>query len=177
MLSSLYIYSNDNLRFKCEYEMYNKINFSNGKKIVVDIDVNNNIKYITGKEILNKLDSKEPSIIYFGYPECPWCRSVISALVDVVNENKINNFYYADLNSIDSSTINKIKIRLDEYLDNNEEGIKTLYVPDVYFIKDGDIKFHHVANVSGYKDPFTKMNDEKVNELKNIYLEGINLIK
>lgn len=176
-LLGIYIYSNDNLRFKYEYEMYNKINFSNGKRIIVDIDVNNNIKYITGKEILNKLDSEDASIIYFGYPECPWCRSVISTLVDVTIENKINNFYYVDLNLIDNSTISKLKIKLDEYLDNNEEGIKTLYVPDVYFIKDGDIKFHHVANVSGYKDPFTKMTDEQVKELKNIYLEGINLIK
>ena len=95
----------------------------------------------------------------------------------MVKENKISNFYYVDVHKIDEDTIKKIKIRLDEYLDNNEEGIKTLYVPDVYFIKDGDIKFHHIANVSGYEDPFTKMTDEQVKELKSIYLEGINLIK
>ena len=177
MLFGIYIYSRDNLRFKFEYEMYNFFSFSNGKKIITEIDMDNNIKYITGKDILNKLDSEEATIIYFGYPYCPWCRSVISTLVDVVKENKISNFYYVDVHKIDDDTIKKIKIRLDEYLDNNEEGIKTLYVPDVYFIKDGDIKFHHIANVSGYKDPFTKMTDEQVKELKSIYLEGINLIK
>lgn len=177
MLFGFYIYQNDNLRFKYEYEMYNYVSFSNGKKISVDIDRNNNIKYITGKDILNKLDNEEPTIIYFGYPYCPWCRSVISTLVDIVIENKISNFYYVDVNSVDSSTISKLKIKLDDYLDYNEEGVKTLYVPDIYFIKDGDIKFHHVSNVEGYKDPFREMTDNQVKDLENIYQEGIDLIK
>lgn len=177
MLFGIYIYSNDNLRFKYEYEMYNYVSFSNGKKISVDIDRNNKIKYITGKEILNKLDNEEPTIIYFGYPYCPWCRSVISNLVDIVTENKISNFYYVDVNNVDAGTISKIKIRLDKYLDYNDEGVKTLYVPDVYFIENGDIKFHHVSNIESYKDPFTKMTDERIKELKSIYQSGIDLIK
>lgn len=173
----MFIYFNDNLRFKYEYEILNLFKYENGKKIKVNIDKDNNIKYIYGKEVLNKLESKEGTIIYFGYSDCPWCRSIISTLTDVVIENKIDNFYYVNVKKIDNFTISQIKIKLDDYLKINDEGIKTLYVPDVYFIKDGDIKYHYASNVDSVKNPYKKMNKEQKNELKNVYQNGINMIK
>lgn len=173
----MFIYFNDNLRFKYEYEILNLFKYDNGKKIKVNIDKDNNIKYIYGKEVLNKLESKEETIIYFGYSDCPWCRSIISTLTDVVIENKIDNFYYVNVKKIDNFTISQIKIKLDDYLKINDEGIKTLYVPDVYFIKDGDIKYHYISNVDSVKNPYKKMNKEQINELKNVYQNGINMFK
>jgi len=130
-----------------------------------------------GKELLNKLESKESTVIYFGYSDCPWCRSIISTLTDVVIENNIDNFYYVNVKKIDKSTVNKIKIKLNDYLEENDNGIKTLYVPDVYFIKDGDIKYHYLSNIDSVKNPYKKMNEEQIKELKDIYQNGIDMIK
>ena len=173
----MFIYFNDNLRFKYEYEILNLFKYENGKKIKVNINKDNNIKYIYGKELLNKLESKESTIIYFGYSDCPWCRSIISTLTDVVIENNIDNFYYVNVKKIDKSTVNKIKIRLNDYLEENDNGIKTLYVPDVYFIKDGDIKYHYLSNIDSVKNPYKKMNEEQIKELKDVYQNGIDMIK
>lgn len=177
LLLVIYIYFNDNYKFKFEYEIYNYFKFSNGKKLIVEIPSDNNIKYLNGKDILDKLKNKDATIIYFGYSYCPWCRSIINPLVEIVNENKIDNFYYVNVKKMDSSVINELKNTLDNYLKYDEEGIKKLYLPDVYFVKDGDIKYHYISNIESYLDPFVKMSDEEKKELKEIYQKGINLIK
>ena len=58
----------------------------------------------------------------------------------------------------------------------DNDGNKRLYVPDVYFIKDGKIVYHHLGSVDSYKDAFKGMNNKQLKELKNIYQEGIDLI-
>ena len=168
----IYIYSNDNLKFKFEYELYNNISYDNGKKIKANIPFDNNVTYVKEKDLESVLTSGN-RVIYFGYTTCPWCRNIVSPLVEVINDNNLDKLYYVDVHSVNAKSVYDI---LDEYLEFDNDGNKRLYVPDVYFIKDGKIVYHHLGSVDSYKDAFKGMNDKQLNELKNIYQEGIDLI-
>lgn len=168
----IYIYSNDNLKFKFEYELYNNISYDNGKKIKAKIPFDNNVTYVKEKDLESVLTSGD-RVIYFGYTTCPWCRNIVSPLVEVINDNNLDKLYYVDVHSVNAKSVYDI---LDEYLEFDNDGNKRLYVPDVYFIKDGRIVYHHLGSLDSYKDAFKGMNNKQLNELKSIYQEGIDLI-
>ena len=168
----IYIYSNDNLKFKFEYELYNNISYDNGKKIKAKIPFDNNVSYVKEKDLESVLTSGD-RVIYFGYTTCPWCRNIVSPLVEVINDNNLDKLYYVDVHSVNAKSVYDI---LDEYLEFDNDGNKRLYVPDVYFIKDGRIVYHHLGSLDSYKDAFKGMNNKQLNELKSIYQEGIDLI-
>lgn len=168
----IYIYSNDNLKFKFEYELYNNISYDNGKKIKAKIPFDNNVSYVKEKDLESVLTSGD-RVIYFGYTTCPWCRNIVSPLVEVINDNNLDKLYYVDVHSVNAKSVYDI---LDEYLEFDNDGNKRLYVPDVYFIKDGRIVYHHLGSLDSYKDAFKGMNNKQLNELKSIYQEGIDLM-
>lgn len=162
----------DSYHFKLEYEFYNNFAYENGKYIKVSIPWDNNIDILKEKEVLSTLES-ETGIFYFGYPDCPWCRNIVEVLVSVSNELDVP-IYYIDVHKLkDSGTLISY---LSDYLTETEDGSKKLYVPDVYFVKDGEIMMHHVSTVESYKNPYLGMNDEQKEELASIYKEGISLM-
>jgi len=177
MIFACIVISNDNLRFKFDYESLNKIPYENGRKIPVSIPFNNHIKYIKGKEIIDTLKTKS-GIVYFGYNSCPWCRNVIGLLIETAKENNIKPIYYADIHHAIDDVKEELKEYLDEYLRVDEEtGEKVLAVPDVYFIKNGKIIGHHISTVKSYKNPYKGMNDKQKQELKGIYQDIIKEMK
>lgn len=112
----------DSLKFKEEYEMlngtvaYGKVKYNN-----IKISEKNPIKYSNYEEILNIIKSGN-GIIYLGFPECPWCRSILPVLFDVANDNKINTIYYLNIkNERDSLVVEdgKLVYELDD--DGNEK--------------------------------------------------------
>lgn len=174
LLIALYFNSKDNFRFKFEYEIVNKIELTNGKKIKVDIPIENRIKYIKSDKELLDFFKNETGIIYFGYSTCPWCRNALPVLIDSIIENDIQTLYYVDIHAFDFSKIHKELYEiLDEYLKVTDDGEKVLAVPDVYALKNGKIVGHHRGCVEGYKNPYKGMTDKQITELKKIYTDMI----
>ena len=54
------------------------------------------------------------------------------------------------------------------YLLENDNGEKTLYVPDVYFVKDGKIIGNHLSTVDSQTDPYTPLTEGQIKELELI---------
>ena len=80
----------DAMKFKKEYESLNgQINSSNKKYMDVEISVKNPIQYASYEEIVNLLKSGT-GVIYFGFPECPWCRNAVPVLLEAAKELNIN---------------------------------------------------------------------------------------
>lgn len=169
------IFVNDELRFKLSYEYINYMEYDNGKTIKVNIPLNNNIKYLQDDEIIDFLKSGT-GIIYFGYNTCPWCRNIIEILLETANEKDVNTIYYVNTHDDLSKIKDELYELLDEYLKEDDKLNKRLSVPDVYFVKNGKIITHHVGTVDGYKNPYSGMNDSQINELKDIYKRGIEMI-
>lgn len=170
LIIGIYCYSKDNIRLKLDYEMINQVELSKNKKIKVNIPINNHVKYIkSGKELINVFKSGT-GIIYMGYETCPWCRNALPVLIDSIISNDVKNFYYFDIHNVSIKDVkDELYEILDSYLKVNDEGNKVIAVPDVYALKNGKIVSHHRGCVDGYKNPYNKMNDEQVKELKNIY--------
>lgn len=156
----------DSLKFKNEYEELNnkKTNYGDYYYRSLDIDSDNPIIYKSAKEVLNMIDNKESFAIYFGFADCPWCRSVVETMISVSEELNISNIYYVDVKDIrDVLKINdngevitskegtddyyklldKLSNILDDYILTSKEGkevntnTKRIYAPNIVAVVDG----------------------------------------
>lgn len=168
MTFGIYQYlKSDGEKFKAEYEALNNENVN------INISKNNPIKYVTLDEVFDIIQNKT-GVIYFGFPGCPWCRNMIPVLFEVAKNNNIDTIYYFNPRNVkksDNDEYNKLKEILNEYLFEDENGQKVLYVPDVYFIKDGKIVGHHLGTVDSQEDPTISLTEEEKNELLDIFNE------
>lgn len=193
----------DSEKFKEEYESLNGQTTSSGNSYLnVTIDKNNVIKYASIEEIIDIIDNKT-GVIYLGYPECPWCRNIVSPLLEAADSTSIDTIYYLNMHdirdkkSLDSDgnviteeegndkykdLLNSLDSILEEYIltDSNGNEVKTgekrIYVPLVVFVKDGEIVGYHANTVESQTDPYTPLTEEEKEELINIYKENIKLI-
>ena len=85
---------NDSLKFKEEYEGFNGEKNDYFEYRNLSITEKNPIIYSSAEEIVQKIENEETFIVYFGDPECPWCRSVIEQAINSANENGISKIYY-----------------------------------------------------------------------------------
>ena len=182
---------NDSMKFKEEYESLNeKENESTGKEYLkVSIKENNPIKYATYSEIKNIITSGT-GVIYFGFPECPWCRNAVPVLLEAAEDNGIDKVYYFNALDIrdkkhldengnivvdDEGTkeykelVELLYDYLDVYSGLNDDTIKRLYFPTVIFVKNGKIIGNHSGTVESQTDPSIVLNENEHNELKKIY--------
>lgn len=190
-------------KFKNEYESLNGQTSQSGKKYLnVEIEKDNIIKYVSISELLDVIKN-ETGVIYLGFPECPWCRNAVPALLEAANSTSIETIYYLnmfdvrDKLSLDNDgnivteiedakgytdLLNALDTILDDYVISDEDGneVKTgekrIYVPLVIFVRDGEIVDYHADTVSSQTDPYVALTNEEKNELINIYKEKINKI-
>lgn len=104
--------SEDAKKFKQEYEALNGNVSSSGTAIrTVNIKEDNPFVYSTVEDIIKKIDNGETFIVYFGFPNCPWCRSVIEKAIEVANKENIKTVYYINIRN-----------------DKNEEILRDKYI-------------------------------------------------
>ncbi len=194
VITGLYFLLNketDNIKFKQEYESLNS------KKGYLDIEIpkDNNIKYVSFDELMDVLEDGT-GIIYFGFPECPWCRNALPVLLEAAKENEIQNVYYFNAKSIRDDKelkdgkivtnkegtkeyyelVDRLKDNLGVYEGLEDDSIKRLYFPTVVFVMGGKVVGTHIGTVDSQKDPSKHLTKKQKQELLNIYNENINKI-
>lgn len=184
----------DEKSFKKEYERYNGYTNpgSDKKYFDVNIEEKNGIKYLDDDEVIDMLQNKT-GIIYFGFPTCPWCRSMIEVLLDAKDStNQKNIYYYNALDIRDEKVLEDGKVKTTKkgkknyykildilgdkasvYEELEDESIKRLYFPTVVFVRNGKIVDIHISTVDSQEDPYKKLNKKQKAELKKIYTRGI----
>lgn len=146
-------------RFKLEYENFNdKTSLSFEKPYPkVNIDIHNNIEYISGKEMIDIVKNKT-GVILLAYPECIKMRMIMDTFLDTCNKMGIEKIYYLSSYSIrdekvkEKDSINTLRKATKEYnqllelfgnkaVDYKEidDGSKRIYFPTIIFVKDGKI--------------------------------------
>ncbi len=186
-------YTNDEIDFKDEYENVNGYELTQDYILKnVDIDIDNNVKYISDNEILD-LFKNGTNVIYFGWADCNWCRSIVPVLIDVIKEENVKTLYYYDFKSLRNSYENNIdeeKVKLYEDIikiigkdvesvfgeDSVRKDEKKILAPTVIFIKDGKYFGLHVKSVDSHVNSTDDLNQEQIIELKAIYKSFINQI-
>ena len=191
-------YTDDEKKFKEEYESLNGTKSKTGKKVMdITIPKDNNMKYITSKEVIDILKNKT-GVIYFGFPECPWCRSAIPVLINAAKCECLDEIYYfnalsiRDIKHLDENgeiVVDKegtedyyeiVKIlgdKLSSYEGLNDDSIKRLYFPTVVFVRDGEVVDIHISTVDSQKDPYKALTKDEKQELLKQYESGINKMK
>lgn len=145
--------------------------FSNEYSVSKD----NPFKYIDIDEVLNIIENKS-GIIFFGNSDCEWCSETATILTEALAYKNVENAYYYNPKAIrekNTKKYQKLIELLKDYLPFDEEGNPYLYLPDIYFIKNGEIIGHNndTATMSGTVDEALTTKTKR--ELKNKYLELI----
>lgn len=188
----------DEEKFEQEYEKLNgKTNDSDVEYKTIDIPTKNKVEYINAKEVIEILEGKT-GVIYFGFPECPWCRNALPVLMEAVKESNIDKIYYYNALSIrdkkhldddgkivvdEKGTKDYQRIlellgdKADVYDGLEDESIKRLYFPTVVFVREGKVISLHTSTVESQTDSSKELTKKQTKELKQIYLDGINEVK
>jgi thiol-disulfide isomerase/thioredoxin len=138
----------------------------------IKVDENNPMVYKTPEQIIDII-KKGTGIIYFGFPDCPWCQNAVPVLIDIAKEMDIDQIYYLDPKEIrvnDTDSYKEIVKLLGDNLTADENGNKRLYVPDVYFVSGGKIVGHHFKTVDTQTNPSENpLTEVQKTELRDIY--------
>ena len=146
--------NNDAYKFKKEYESINNKDNGHGKKYrKLNISEDNPFVYATAEEILEKVNKQETFIVYFGFKECPWCRSIIEELIHSAKDKKVDKIYYVDV----------LNIRDTKEIDQNGNIITT---------KEGTLAYMTLLNQFSEVLSEYKVNDTSMEE-KRIYAPNV----
>lgn len=177
--------------FKLEYESLN------GKNDYIDVNIpsDNNIVYADYEQIFDILDGT--GVIYFGYPECLWCRNAVPVLIEAAKEAEVDQIYYLNNNEDrDTKTLkdgkvvtekegtdnyNKLLEKLGDkastYEGLEDNSIKRLYFPTLVVVKNGEITDYIEGTVDSQKDPQKPLNEKQKKELKDKYTKAMKKLK
>ena len=178
-------YTVEEIKFKDEYETLNGTDYGSSTLKNITIDSDNNVKYISDEEIIAELTSGT-KVIYLGWPECNWCRTMLPTLVKTLIKNEINTLYYYNFKTLRTEYEegkNKEKVKIYEDIleiigeditstfaeDSNKSGEKKILAPTVIFIKDGKYIGLHVKTVDSQEKSTDLLNKDQINELGSIY--------
>lgn len=166
-LNNEFINNNDAIKFKEEYEVLNNKDTGYGEKYKkINISIKNPVIYSNYDEIIDIIKHKT-GIIYLGFPECPWCRTALPVLFDVLKDNNINKLNYLNiLNERDSFTIEDNQLVYSK--NENGEEIK------------GTKEYHELLNIlDEHLSNYTLELDGKIYETgeKRIYAPSVIFVK
>ena len=186
----------DALKFKEEYEKNNGVKNEkyNVTTRTVNIPEDNPMVYATAEEIIKKIDNKETFVVYFGFSDCPWCRSVIEELIHVAQDLKVEKVYYVDVkelrdvkeldenNNVVTSKegdehykklLEQLDSVSDDYTltdkDGNEvsAGEKRIYAPNVVGVANGKPTELETGESEKLINPYDELTDEMRTETYN----------
>lgn len=176
----------DAVKFKKEYENINNKETENKehKYRELNISKDNPFVYATADEIVKKIDNKESFIVYFGFKECPWCRSVLEEMIHAAKDKNVKTIYYVDVKDIRDvkelagdgevktvkkgtkgymALVDKLGNVLDEYTLTNKDdeeievGEKRIYAPNLVSVSNGEALQLEDGISDDLKDPYSKL--------------------
>ena len=185
----------DAVKFKEEYESINNDKIEGSDNVVRELNIpeDNPFVYASANDIVTMMDNNETFVVYFGFAECPWCRSVLPTLIEVSEELNLDKIYYVDVSEIrdkldvddDGNVVvvkegsegylgllNRLEKVLDDYTltyedEKVEMGEKRIYAPNVVSIVNGEAKELETGISDEQDDAYMKLTDDMKKETYN----------
>ena len=186
-------------RFKEKYEALNgSLNARGDERQTIYIPEDNPMIFATAAEIVELVESGT-GVIYFGFPECPWCRTAVPILIDAAAELGIETIFYLnmtlerDIRSIDAEgnivvdregtpeyqrlqellyDILMIYVLVDAEGNVVDTGERRIYVPFILVVRNGTVLASHFYTLPIQDEtPFMIFDESQRQELLEIYLE------
>lgn len=133
---------------------------------------NNNFVFKSVEDTIKQLESGT-GVIYFGFPECPWCQKYVEYLDQVTRQHNIKVTYYniRQIRTDNTPEYQKIVNLLKNHsLDTDKNGQPRIFVPELVVVKDGKIlsRDNSTALNSSDKDgtPTEWWNKERIASIK-----------
>ena len=133
-------------------------------------------------QIINILE-KGTGVVYLGFPECPWCQAYVPYVEEVAKKVGIDKVYYFNIledRKNNSEKYQKIVKILNEYIPNDEEGNKRVFVPALIIVKEGKILLFNdetSLDTKGYEIPEDYWKNEGSEDLKLLFEKAFNEVK
>lgn len=160
--------------FLDNYDYYDISDYDGFKNYTRDLK----FKSVTVKDIDKAIKDGESFVLYCGFKNCPWCNSMIAVLNDTAIQ------YGCDIAYLDTRKDPSWSSNMDiddydlfvkyfgDYLDTDSDGKKHLYVPHVFFIKDGVVVAEHPGTVPGHENASDDLTPEQKEKLTQTLEEG-----
>ena len=133
-------------------------------------------------EISSHMSNKETFVFMAGFSNCPWCNRIMPYINEVASKR---NFPIGYINTrkdpswesnLDIDDYQLFVEMFGEYLEEDEDGIPHLYVPDIYFVKKGKVVMRFDGSIEGADDPKVPLTEEQVKWLTDKLNEGFDLL-
>ena len=130
------------------------------------IEFSDSLDYVDGTEVL-----------FYSFDDCPYCREAIPVLDELIDEYGYD-IYYVHTERDQREAGNDDYDRIYAYFKDVIEaaGEDAMYMPSVFFIKDGTIVGYHVGTVDSHDPSVSKMTEDEVRELSDIYRGYLDLM-
>ncbi len=166
-------YTEDEIKFKEEYESLNGTDYESTNLVNINIDSDNHIKYLYDFNILEYLKEKD-CIIFFGWPQDNYSRTVLPILIESIKKNKIDNLYYFNFKTLKSSYENNNDIGKIELYNNIMDFLKIkgevreIIPSTVVFVKNGKLIGTHEKSLD-YLTYASELSESDKKSLASIY--------
>ena len=196
-------FATDAEKFKYEYEAVNGKHDENGMKTrTLNIAEDNPIIYASYTDIIEYMEQRKSFGVYFGYAECPWCRSCIEAILESAADCGIDSVYYVDIHNnrdvfeikngdvVKTQTgeagyillLSKLENVLSDYIlcdadgKEIEVGEKRIYAPNLIIVKNGTaVKLANDDDL--LEDPYGDIAEETYRNMKEVYMDAFSVLK
>ncbi|MDO4415100.1 MAG: hypothetical protein Q4C20_08470 [Erysipelotrichaceae bacterium] len=148
--------------------------FEDTDHVFVDLEV---------KDVYERMNRKETFAVYFGFAKCPWCIAALPVLNEEAKAAGVRVGYVDTRkdpsweSNLDLADYDLFLEMFGEYLDYDDDGIKHLYTPHVFFIKDGTVVYEHRDTVEGHVAYERAMSEEEEALLHEFYRTGFEKMK
>lgn len=134
------------------------------------------------REAAEQMEKGKTFVIYFGFAKCPWCIDAVPVLNEEAKKAGMK-VAYADTrrdpswqSNLDLEDYDLLVEILGDYFEYDDNGIKHLYTPHVFFIKDGKVVSEHSGTVEGHVAYEREMTPQELEELREAYRKGFELL-
>lgn len=177
--------------FVNEYEDLNGVENANGAEhMAMDIPDDHRFVYASEEE-LRELLTDGNGAIYFGFPECPWCRNAVPAMDEAAKTMNLDEIHYLnvydirDQKSLDENgeivvdeegtdfyyyLLEELGDHAPEYGSLDDPSERRISVPLVVAVVNGNVVANHLGTVESQTDPSVPMTDDQHQELVNAYM-------
>ena len=137
---------------------------------------------ITMDDVDKAMKAGESFVLYCGYKDCPWCNSIISIINDVAIEYGTDIGYLNTRrdpswsSNLDMEGYDTFTKYFGDYLELDDDGVKHLYVPHIFFVKDGNVVSEHSGTAKGHENASDPLTQEQKDELTETLREGFSAV-
>lgn len=140
-------------------------------------DENHIFEELTINNVIDKLEKKESFYLVMGFPECPWCQSLMPVLNSVAKEYEGITIYYLAIkemrdNEEDANHETYIQLEKNYFKEAVDIEKNRLNAPTFVKVENGKMKQYHLNTVSTHilneNNVLPPLTEEEKDELEGI---------